>query len=205
MCFLLGQYPIVPSFQDWEFPHGRIPDSWPQVPASSRTRCGISNCSYAVQKAYLVPQEEVLWYERNDMERYGDAIICDIDNPANIVMLKSDLHMCFDNRWFTITPKAMETTTPYSPQYVTHILRVNAAELWPTYHNIIVQSLNERSRPYLFARFAWAILLQVKPFITAGPPRYAIRIQISDKDKIEYKEELLSGPQLKAFYGGGGS
>ena len=205
-CVFLDQYPVVPSFRDWEFPHGRIPDSWPQVPTSSLTRrCGISNFSYAVQGAHLVPQEEALWYQRNNMERYGDAIIRDIDNPANIVMLKADFHICFDNRWFAITPKTMETTTPHSPQYVTHILRANAAELWPTYHNTIVQSLNERARPYLFARFAWAVLLQVKPFITAGFSRHGIRIQISDEDKIEYKEELLSGPQLKAYYGGGGS
>jgi HNH endonuclease len=206
MCSLLDRYPIIPSFQDWEFPHNRIPDSWPQVSTSPPIRrCAISNFSFAIDEAHLVPQEEALWYQRNDMRRYGDAILCDIDNSTNIIPLKTDLHRCFDNRWFAIIPKVMKTTIPHSPQYVTHILRREAVELWPTYQNIIVQYLDETARPYLFARFAWAILLQVKPFITDDLPRHVIRIKISDEDKIEYKKELLSGPQLKTCYGGGGS
>ncbi len=206
MCSLLDQYPIIASFQDWEFPHNRIPDSWPQVSTSPPThRCAISNFSFAIDGAHLVPQEEALWYQRNDMRRYGDAVLCDIDNSTNIIPLKIDLHRCFDNRWFAIIPKVMKTTIPHSNQYVTHILRREAVELWPTYQNIIVQYLDGKARPYLFARFAWAILLQVKPFITDDLPRHVIRINISDADQIEYKKELLSGPQLKAYYGGGGS
>jgi hypothetical protein len=206
MCSLLDRYPIIPSFQDWEFPHNRIPDSWPQVSTSPPTsRCAISNFSFAIDGAHLVPQEEALWYQRNDMRRYGDAVLCDIDNSTNIIPLKTDLHRCFDNRWIAIIPKVMKTTIPHSPQYVTHILRREAVELWPTYQNIIVQYLDGKARPYLFARFAWAILLQVKPFITDDLSRHVIRIKISDEDKIEYKKELLSGPQLKAYYGGGGS
>lgn len=200
-----NRYPIVPSFQDWEFPHDRIPDSWPQVSPSYGTRCAISKFSFAIDAAHLVPQEEALWYERNDMRRYGDAVLCGIDNPTNIMPLKTDLHRCFDNRWFAIVPKVMQTTNPHSPQYVTHILRTQAAELWPTYQNVIVQYLDMRARPYLFARFAWAILLQVKPFITGSLSRQVIRIKISDEDKIEYGKELLSAPQLNAYYGGEGS
>jgi hypothetical protein len=214
MRSLLDRYPIVPSFQDWEFPHGRIPDFWPQVSAVPRPQmssapatrhCGISNFSFAIDEAHLVPQEEALWYQRNDMGRYEDAILCDINNPSNIIPLKTDLHRCFDNRWFAIIPKVIKTTTPHSVQYVTHILRAQAAELWQLYHNTVVQYLNNKARPYLFARFAWAILLQIKPFITADFPRHAIRIQISGEGKIEYKEQLFSGLQLKSFYGGGGS
>jgi len=205
-CFLLGQYPIVPSFRDWEFPHDRIPDSWPQVSTTTFLgRCAISNFSFAVEGAHLVPKNEVLWYQKNDMGRYGDAILNDINNLINIAPLKADLHKCFDDRWFAIVPKVIETTTSHSPQYVTHILRMQAAELWPAYHNITIQHLDKMARPYLFARFAWAILLQVKPFITSGFSRYVIRISTSDEDKIEYKQEHLSGLQLQNYYGGGGS
>jgi hypothetical protein len=171
--------------------------------APATRHCGISNFSFAIDEAHLVPQEEALWYQRNDMGRYED-LIPDINNSNNIVPLKTDLHRCFDNRWFTIVPKVMETTTPYSPQYVTHILQKKAAELWPTYHNTIVQYLDPEACPYLFARFAWAIFLQIKPFIIAGFSRHAIRIQLSGEDKIEYKEKLFSGLQLKTLYGGGG-
>jgi hypothetical protein len=47
--------------------------------------------------------------------------------------------------------------------------------------------------------------LRIKPFITDGLSRCVIRIHASDEDEIERKVELLSGPQLKGRYGGGGS
>lgn len=204
------QYPIVPSFQDWEFPHGRIPDSWPEVPATlipPPGRCGISNFSFAIEDAHLVPQEEALWYARNDMGRYGDEVLRDINVAANILPLKVDIHRCFDKRWFAIVPKVSGTAGPYSPQYATHVLVRAAAELWPTHHNTLVQYLHPEARPYLFARFAWAVLLQVKSFIIAGPERHVFRIQTSDADKMgcAYKNERVSGSKLKASYGGGGS
>jgi HNH endonuclease len=205
--FHLDQYAIVPSFQDWEFPHDQLPKLWPQVPTLPATRrCSISNFTFAVDSAHLMPQEEAVWYQRNDMARYGDAILGDMNNPANVIPLKSDLHTCFDNRWFAIIPKVTEPkTTAQSPQYVTHILRRHAAELWPTFHNIIVENLHSTARPYPFARFAWAILLHVKLFVTAGFTRHAIRIRLSGEDKIGYTRERLSGPQLQIYYGGGGS
>jgi HNH endonuclease len=139
------------------------------------------------------------------MGKYGREFLRNIDEPANILPLKVDLHRCFDKRWFAIIPKSMEISASCSSQYVTHILSKEAAELWPIYHNTLVQYLDENAHYYLFARFAWAILLQVKPFIIAGFSRHVIRIQMSGEDKITRKEEFLSGSQLKAYYGGGGS
>jgi HNH endonuclease len=139
------------------------------------------------------------------MARYGSELLRNINDPANILRLKVDLHRCFDKRWFTIVPKSMEIPAPDSSQYVTYILLKEAAELWPKYHNTPVQYLDKGAHYYLFARFAWAILLQVKPFIIAGCSRHVIRIQMSSEDKIAREEKLLSGSQLKNFYGGGGS
>jgi HNH endonuclease len=139
------------------------------------------------------------------MGRYGHELLQNIDDPANILPLKVDLHRCFDKRWFAIIPKNKEISAPYTTQYVTHILLNEAAEIWPTYHNNPVQNLSEKAHYYLFARFAWAILLQVKPFIIAGFPRNVIRIQMDLEGRINREEKLLSGSQLKAYYGGGGS
>jgi HNH endonuclease len=69
------------------------------------------------------------------MGRYGRKLLRNIDDPANILPLKVDLHRCFDKRWFAIVPKSMEIPAPDSSQYVTHILLKEAAELWPIYHN----------------------------------------------------------------------
>ena len=202
---VLDLYPIVPSFQDWEFPHDRIPDFWPQVSASSIScqRCGISNSSLAVEGAYIVPGEEAAWYLRNEMGIYAPGLVRDINNPANILPLKADIHKCFDKRMFAIVPKVPDTSTP--PQYVTHILLGEAAEFWPACHNTLVQYLPGRAHPYLFARFAWAILLQVKTFITAGSSRWVFRISTNEKGEIEQKKEHINGPLLNAYYAGGGS
>ena len=139
------------------------------------------------------------------MGRYGHELLRNIDDPANILPLKVDLHRCFDKRWFAIIPKSTETLAPYSSPYVTHILLDEAAELWPTHHNTLVQYLDEKAHYYLFARFAWAILLQVKPFIIAGFSRHVIRIQMSGEGKTNREETFLNGSQLKAYYAGGGS
>ena len=199
-CFCLDLYSIVPSFRDWEFPHDHIPDFWPQVPTTHMSyRCGISNFSYAIEGAHLVPQEEAHWFGWNQMRRYGHDVLSNIDDPANILFLRADLRRCFDKGWFAIIPKTTETVT----QYTTHILLKAGAELWPAYHNTIVEYLHEQARPFLFARFAWAIFMQVKPFIVEGIPRHVIRIQTSGEGIVQRKEELLSGAQLKTYYGDG--
>ncbi|KAL7781692.1 hypothetical protein V8C37DRAFT_398130 [Trichoderma ceciliae] len=195
------KYPIVPSFRDWKFPHDDVPTLWPPnltISPVTSPSCCITNVSYAVDGAHIVPREEAAWYTSNAMAGYGGGI----DNEANILRMRKDLHNCFDNRWFAIVPK----TTLNGAQYVTHILPKKAAEIWPTYHNVGIQLLPTESRPYLFARFAWAILLQVKAWITIGIPRNVIRVQV-DKEKgtFEYKMESIAGPQLQFLYGGGGS
>jgi HNH endonuclease len=139
------------------------------------------------------------------MRRYGRELLCNIDDPANILPLKVDLHRCFDKRWFAIIPKNKEIPALYSSQYVTHIFLNGAAELWPTYHNNPVQYLDEKAHYYLFARFAWTILLKVKPFIIAGFSRHVIRIQMGGENRINREEKFLNGSQLKTYYGGGGS
>ena len=140
------------------------------------------------------------------MGRYGSAMEATVHNPANILLLRRDIHTCFDNRFLTILPKAFAPTLG-SPQYIVHFLSDNnvAAEYWSFYHHCLVQCLHPKSRPYLFARFAWAILLHVKNFVTGGIPRRVV-VRIEGEDgSVEYDEKVLNGAQLIASYGGGGS
>jgi hypothetical protein len=141
------------------------------------------------------------------MSRYG-AGLADIDNQANILPLRKDIHHCFDIRWFVIVPKMAKVETRSmtpSIKYVTHIISPDAAELWPTHHNTLIESLHNLSHAYLFAHFAWAILFRVKLFVIKGCPRYVSRIYKDEKGKIEYKAEHCTGKMLSSEYGGGGS
>jgi hypothetical protein len=141
------------------------------------------------------------------MRRYGLGL-SDIVNRANVLPLRKDTHHCFDNQWFVIVPKITKVETGSaapSIQYVTHIIAQDATELWPIYHNTLVQSFHDGSRAYLFARFAWAILFRVKTFVIQACPRYVIRIHKDEEGKVTYKSEHCTGKMLSSEYGGGGS
>lgn len=175
-----------------------MPDIWPIKPTNEflgSRLCSVTGVSYSVGGAYIIPQEELEWYKGNSMAIYGG----DIDNAANILPLRNDLRECFDDGWFVIAPKI----TPDGVQCVTHILSDMAAELWPTYQNIVAQHLPKGSKIYLFARFAWAILQRVKLFVSTGVNRQVLRVHFDDKTgTAEYKDEYIKGPQLNLLYGG---
>jgi hypothetical protein len=168
--------------------------------------CAITNAGYAVEKAHLVPKEERVWYRDNEMRRYGVGLP-DIDNGANILLLRKDIHYSFDTPWFVIVPRIVTTNSSLAPslQYVTHIISRDAAELWPAYHLALVESLPTDSRAYLFARFAWAILFQVKLFVIAGRRRHVIRVSRDEAGDVKYETESCTGTELENAYGGGGS
>ncbi|KAN0069189.1 hypothetical protein V8E54_012818 [Elaphomyces granulatus] len=109
-------------------------------------------------------------------------------------------------------PAEAEASSPTeaeaSPQYVTHILLNREAELWPTLYNVLDQYLHRNSHPYLFAHFAWAILLQVKDFVLSSP-RNVVQLHITTVEdgvkKKEYKTGFITAEQLMKDYGGGGT
>lgn len=196
---LLEQYPIVPSFRDWRFPHNDVDNIWPTTPsdAGRPSGCPLSGCTYAINGAHLIPREEATWYRKNAMGIYAD-----INDPVNIIPLRKDLHKCFNDRWFVIIPKP----APSGVHYVTHILSSEAAEIWPSYHNIEMHYLsNTNIKQFLFARFAWAIIQGVKPFITAGIQRKIIQVDVAQTGENTYKEGNMEGSKLQDSYARGGS
>jgi len=99
----------------------------------------------------------------------------------------------------------MFAIVPRNSLLATHISLNGAADYWPTYHNVPVQHLHIKSAPHLFAHFAWAVLLMVKPFICQGLKRSVIQLRIDDKETKSYPAIMLNGSQLISSYGGGGS
>lgn len=130
----------------------------------------------------------------------------DIDNKANLLYLKIDTRRCFDNRDWVIVPKP--THSEPASVYAVHILTNDrpAAEFHRLFHNRQILYLQDSSKPYLSARFAWAILQGVKPFLLAGVPRNIIRVKVDDKEgTCTWETELVSAEVLEDQYGGGGS
>lgn len=167
------------------------------------------------------------------MERYDSTLVFpQVNSPANLLPLKTDVHDIFDDRQFVILPKVAgaggdgagagtgvgagagaeggtgtgtgNIALPPLP-FVTHILSTQSAEFWPKHHNILVQSLHHRAGPYLLARFAWAVLIQVKRFILSGPGRTVILRKTLGDDVTTYQAKVLTGRELMKKFGGGGS
>ncbi len=77
--------------------------------------------------------------------------------------------------------------------------------MWPTYHTVLVGSLPTHSEAYLFARFAWAVIFQTKPFVIEGQRRHIFRICRDEAGETKYKKEYRTRAELEEAYGDGGS
>ncbi|KAI0471422.1 hypothetical protein F4859DRAFT_485618 [Xylaria cf. heliscus] len=198
-------YPIVPSFQDWAFPHQRRL-RWPQ-PRSVNSgiiehRCIVTRTAGFITEAHLIPASEKKWFEINAMSQYGSH--GDIDQRHNKIALRHDLHFAFDTHLFAIVPK--------NNNYVVHqfhATETSTIEFALAHHNYkVVRQPRDVVPEFLFARFARAVLMLVKPFIAQAPiNRYVSRFRVvNDKNdgSSEYniKSEWLSPEQLADQYSG---
>ncbi|RSL49846.1 hypothetical protein CEP51_015429 [Fusarium floridanum] len=206
------QYPIVPSFRDWEFPHGRVPSCWllqtEESSASSR-RCHITKTQYSITSAHFIPREELDWFSLNGMHKYGSGR-GDIHDACNTVPLRSDIHICLDLRECAFVPKP-DGSGQEAPAL--HVLKPSFPDFAELYHNKTLLG-NYACGEYLFARFAWAVIQLVKPFVTEGFGRRIARFgritaeedtMPPGKELAEARIDWLKGDFLKDQYGGGGS
>ncbi|KAH8161721.1 hypothetical protein CIB48_g6524 [Xylaria polymorpha] len=234
-------YPIVPSFQDWAFPHQDRHDEpepdpqdgatinprargwltyWPEPHANNAGRCIITQTSGLIQNAHLIPGADREWFERNAMSQYGTHH--DIDQSMNKIDFRNDIYAAFDDHWFAIVPKA--------GRYTIHQLvatKVSAREFAHEFHNrpVLHQGfgsglassglISDVSREFLYARFARAVLLLLKPFVAqSAVSRRVARYRLHSKE-AEGSDETAAGPrtcvewlsseELHRQYGGGGT
>ncbi|GKT67224.1 hypothetical protein ColTof4_13611 [Colletotrichum tofieldiae] len=194
------RYPIVPSFRDWRSPHGHMPDGWPSPESNPSTdaahsRCVVTNHRFGLTNAHLIPAEEAEWFMWNNMSRYGVAMR-DVHDSQNIICLRADIHRCFDTA--ASTPASAVTPSSFDPpSYVVHVVGLKSGEFPTLYHNTLLQNLEDTSREYMLARFAWTVLLLVKPFVLTGSSRSG--------GGLDWDVEEVPGPKLLGLYGGGGT
>ncbi|EEU38240.1 uncharacterized protein NECHADRAFT_66931 [Fusarium vanettenii 77-13-4] len=209
------RYAVVPSFNDWQFPHDKLPDWW-IAPTSSlglhTKRCAVTNTSYAFTWAHLIPKEEQQWFNKNGMGLYGGGSHS-LDDQHNILPLKADLYVCFDQSVFALVPKQhREPNGEFRTEYVLHVLDARESEFAALYQDRPIKCLVSGSREYLFARFAWTVISRIKPFLTSGVGRRVIRFRVracdGDTDEENLRAEMqnvfMDAKKLEALYGGGG-
>ncbi|KAI1506156.1 hypothetical protein F5X99DRAFT_125831 [Biscogniauxia marginata] len=223
-------YPIVPSFQDWPFPHQDQDDdqnstplkgwlrNWHQPNAAITGRCIITQASGLIEAVHLIPDAEREWFERNAMSQYG--VHHDVDQSINKIDLRSDIRKAFDDHWFTVVPKA--------GSYAVHLLvatKISTREFAEHFHNrpVLQQAPTTTGLPrdvpreFLYARFARAVLLLLKPFVAQSAvsrrvARYRVQSQGRPGGEAEaggngprIHVEWLSSEELRRQYDGGGT
>ncbi|RYC64937.1 hypothetical protein CHU98_g1266 [Xylaria longipes] len=197
-------YLVVPSFKDWAFPYQYLNRRAEEAHEQSQEeehgqgQADQSNNGqrdhynpHTLLRSWLAnwhqPGTPVLGrcvFERNAIAEYRTHY--NIDQSANKINLYNDTHAAFNDHWFTIAPK--------SGSYAIHVLsaiKISVREFSVQFYNVPVLQLQLQQTPaadipidippeFLYARFAWAVLLLLKPFVAQSPvsrriARYAIR------------------------------
>ncbi|TGJ79384.1 hypothetical protein E0Z10_g9373 [Xylaria hypoxylon] len=140
------KYPVVPSFEHWPFPHKSLPDGWKRmcppstsggetvtlpedhrIATSMRDRgCRITGYLQGTEIAHLVPTQAMGWFEVNLMKQYcrHKIRINPVDDDANMLMLRRDLHFMFDQRQLVVVPKVnSKATTQIQTEGQQHLTR----------------------------------------------------------------------------------
>lgn len=126
--------------------------------------CRMTEAAEETDVSHVVPLAEEPWFVKNVMNRYGNNHVSSrpgINDDANTMLLRADLHRSFDKRRFTFLPKRHDTI-------VTHVF--GSESLRDIYHNVELNTTYIAPQ-YFFARFAWTILPLLRPFLKCGHSR----------------------------------
>jgi hypothetical protein len=129
-----------------------------------------------------------------------------VNDGENIVHMQHNLHSIWDDNVFALVPKG-DTWTIHVLAVPTYPI-LEFADAW---HNVSLRkgALDGNSEAYLFAKFAQAVFMLLKPFVAySAVDRYVARLQAQVgevRHGYEVKKEWLPSSSLISMYGGGGS
>ncbi|KAH6982292.1 hypothetical protein BKA56DRAFT_585643 [Ilyonectria sp. MPI-CAGE-AT-0026] len=194
------RYPVVPSFQDWRFPHESVPHCWPEPDCdrdAKPKRCAVTGHSFAVLDVLAIPKADKEWFDINGM-RYYDENPFGHGYSRNRIHVRADLLQAFNDDLFIIVPKPRRVE---SPEYVLHAITANDPEFCALYHNRPVVNVDNVSRQFLLARFARTVLPLANAFIVAGTHRNVVLVDRDADGRISWAAEEISGKILAKHYG----
>ncbi|KAM3434333.1 hypothetical protein MY4824_005522 [Beauveria thailandica] len=171
-------YPIVPTFQEWAFPHNQLPSSWThialpeaygQLLQTHTTPSLTQSCFYVVKRS------------------------ASLEDPVNVLRLRADLHIAFDKPYFVFVPKADGVGLQ---QFVLDVLEP-CGEYQHLYHNQKIRQQRVRVE-LLFARFARTIFPLVADFLKGKVDR-RVRLMTTSEDGTKVAPFFTSAEQCENF------
>ncbi|TBU27572.1 hypothetical protein BD309DRAFT_604981 [Dichomitus squalens] len=169
-----SKYPIVGDMTAWRFPES-IPSHWirnrsveeqselydNEFNSSSSMstavleedkRCIITRYRQSCENARLVPQDQGDWFYANDMSDYNLAgHRTGVNDVANGVTLRSDVHRCLDRHSFVFYPVD-------GGRFAAYFVRRGDAEYAELFHRRPVDMPIRVSDQFLYARFAYTVI-----------------------------------------------
>jgi HNH endonuclease len=206
-------YPVVPSFQDWNFPHKCLPPWWvhspppgpitshvPPNPSSAAHACDrycrITQSRDCVEAAHVCPSAESTWSANNRMLLYSlnkaFTNITAMDGRSNRLLLRRDLRAGFDNKRFVIVPKSEG-----GQKWVVHLMEVTH-ELGKLYHNTPLHDIRAVAPEFLLVRFAWTIFPRLRGFFSTTGKRWVIRSEF-ENGELGFATSCVEGDDLRQY------
>ncbi|KAK5113825.1 hypothetical protein LTR62_003209 [Meristemomyces frigidus] len=196
-------YPIVPNFRSWRFPHHHLPRYWQETEEGieadegSLQTCRITLTSHprTLQNSHIIPASEKTWFADNGMDVYGNLSgrggqdVADMSK--NIIKLRTDLHQLWDASDFSVLPKRKFADD--KALWTVHSMTEDR-ELLELYHNVPLHTL-DRPPEFLFARFAMDIFPKMLGFLQTRHARFLAVPQVNG----EVETRLFSGEECQAF------
>ncbi|KAG9235711.1 hypothetical protein BJ875DRAFT_260735 [Amylocarpus encephaloides] len=217
-------YAIVPTFREWTFPHEDLHPCWQthhdNIPSAQNSRfaaisslsaaifirdqsCRMSGFTEGTQAAHLCPRSEDAWFQRNEMSRYNlNPLLVSqgpLEDTANALLLRQDLHTHFDAHKFVFVPKKSKSITEREIPIVAHLLMASR-ELGILHHNVRLKAIPDVDMAFLFTRFAWSMFTLLTGFLRVGVERRLIGTTISTPSGLPH---ILSAADCKSLVPGG--
>jgi hypothetical protein len=205
------KWPVVLNFEHWCFPHLKPPPGWsfgtssdlpsfvsnPSVSSMSQAirdrdvTCRLSGYEDGIERAHLCPRSAIEWFNNQEMDRYNInqslSGASSVDDLANAVALREDVHTSLDKGTFIFTRKRKS--------WVPHFL-IPTRNLGPSYHNSVVDMPPVVNEAFILTNVAQAIFSRLPNFLTRGEKRL-----VKVRSDYNHKIEELDGQELRSMLG----
>ncbi|KAI1125654.1 hypothetical protein F5Y10DRAFT_246523 [Nemania abortiva] len=165
------KYPIVPSFRDWVFPHNNLPGEWLQPHNLSdqsprgqvANRCLLTDLQIGLEQCHIIPVTDQEWFRQNRMRLYcTPSAPVPINDQANTLLLKADLHRAFNNRAFVIIPKPSSSFSNSGPP----LLTITTTTVTTAVPAIAAELTTAKPHPSIFAAHVLSGTPEARDFAT---------------------------------------
>ena len=144
------------------------------------------------QCAHLIPAAEEDWFVTDDMaELISEELFPGIHHPANGVLLRADVRMCFDAHSFVFYPDT-DNDRADDRRFVAYIVQGGYADMPELLHRRPATIHPDVLVEFVYARFAYAIINLPRRNAFFASVEESDMLKIVRENRLEFEEERMS-------------